>query len=104
MLMNVDLPLPLAPMIAAKPPRSTSASMPRSACTRLAEVVVLVHVLDAQNRHRRGAPGADDVFGAMELVTTSSPAFSEPFLNSVYEWSVMPRATSTGSIAPSPRR
>ncbi len=35
MFMNVDFPLPLAPMIATKPPLSTSTLTPRSACTRV---------------------------------------------------------------------
>jgi len=33
MFMSVDLPDPLAPMMATKSPLSTSRSMPRSACT-----------------------------------------------------------------------
>ncbi len=35
MFMNVDLPLPLAPMIATNPPRSTDTLTPRSAWTRV---------------------------------------------------------------------
>src|SRR5260221_3336247 len=77
----------------------------------LAELVVLVDVLDSEDRlavafaHRRMPWPGPDNFDAIELVTTSSPALRVPVMSrvtSVYAWSVRPRPRATGSTVPSP--